>query len=223
MSGEERRTQITEVAIDLFSRKGFSGTTTKEIAAAAGVTEAIIFRHFDTKQALYNAIIDYRLDCLEAEEFLSELETLMSREDDEGIFRMIAQAVVKITREDPKFERLMTYAALEGHEMAILYHKRLALPFVDKLRDYVARRQATGALAGSNPDMLFFAAVGMSHHYAQTKYLFPFKKIDFPDEEAISFFTRTLMDGARLSEPKPALRTPAPAGSPRKPRKRAKE
>jgi len=48
MSGEDRRRQLIEVAIDLFSRRGFSGTTTREIALAAGVTEAIIFRHFAT-------------------------------------------------------------------------------------------------------------------------------------------------------------------------------
>jgi TetR/AcrR family transcriptional regulator len=46
MSASDRRNQLIDVAIDLFSRKGFGGTTTKEIAAAAGVTEAIIFRHF---------------------------------------------------------------------------------------------------------------------------------------------------------------------------------
>jgi len=51
MAGEDRRRQLIEVAIELFSQRGFAGTTTKEIAAAAGVTEAVIFRHFATKHA----------------------------------------------------------------------------------------------------------------------------------------------------------------------------
>ena len=59
MSGEDRRRQLIEIAIDLFSQRGFSGTTTREIAVAAGVTEAIIFRHFATKQDLYAAILDH--------------------------------------------------------------------------------------------------------------------------------------------------------------------
>lgn len=59
MSGEDRRRQLIEIAIDLFSKKGFGGTTTREIALAAGVTEAIIFRHFATKQDLYAAILDH--------------------------------------------------------------------------------------------------------------------------------------------------------------------
>ena len=52
MAGEERRLQILAVAINLFSQKGFRGTTTKEIAHAAGDSEAMVFRHFATKQEL---------------------------------------------------------------------------------------------------------------------------------------------------------------------------
>src|SRR5438874_8500105 len=58
MAGEQRRSQIVRVAMRLFSRRGFRGTTTKEIARAAGVSEAMVFRHFATKEALYGAILD---------------------------------------------------------------------------------------------------------------------------------------------------------------------
>src|ERR1051326_5746444 len=60
MCADERRLQIAAVAMRLFSERGFRGTTTKEIAQAAGVSEAIIFRHFATKEELYTAIIDYK-------------------------------------------------------------------------------------------------------------------------------------------------------------------
>ena len=60
MAGEERRLQILAVAVSLFSQKGFRGTTTKEIATAAGVSEAMVFRHFATKQELYSAILDHK-------------------------------------------------------------------------------------------------------------------------------------------------------------------
>ena len=58
LAASDRRRQLLDTALDLFSRKGFEGTTTKEIAAAAGVTEAIIFRHFPSKHALYADLID---------------------------------------------------------------------------------------------------------------------------------------------------------------------
>src|SRR5919199_3263174 len=41
----------------LFARKGFAGTTTKEIARAAEVSEALVFQHFPSKAALYQEII----------------------------------------------------------------------------------------------------------------------------------------------------------------------
>src|SRR5579884_4066397 len=58
LPGEDRRRQLLEVAVEVFSRKGFAGTKTKDIAAAAGVSEAILFRHFASKEDLYHAILD---------------------------------------------------------------------------------------------------------------------------------------------------------------------
>src|SRR5436309_7181463 len=60
MAAGDRRLQIAQTAMRLFSERGFRGTTTKEIAHAAGVSEAIIFRHFATKEDLYSAIIDLK-------------------------------------------------------------------------------------------------------------------------------------------------------------------
>jgi len=58
LSSDDRRRQLLGHAIALFSRHGFSGTRTKDIAAACGVSEAILFRHFATKEDLYHAILD---------------------------------------------------------------------------------------------------------------------------------------------------------------------
>ncbi len=60
MSGDERRAQISASCHQTFSNRGFSGTTTKEIASAAGISEAMVFRHFATKDELYHAILDYK-------------------------------------------------------------------------------------------------------------------------------------------------------------------
>src|ERR1700722_4656225 len=83
MSAGDRRRQLLEIAIDLFAKKGFAGTTTREIALAAGVTEAIIFRHFATKQDLYAAILDHSCSFTKEEEWLAEVQRRMDRDDDE--------------------------------------------------------------------------------------------------------------------------------------------
>jgi AcrR family transcriptional regulator len=76
ISGEARRAAIIKTARDVFIEKGFYRTTTRELAEAAGVSEALLFRHFPSKEALYSAIqtscfkearskITERLDSLE--------------------------------------------------------------------------------------------------------------------------------------------------------------
>src|SRR5438105_6003337 len=56
LSAEERRASIIRAVRHLFANKGFSGTTTRELAEVAGVSEALLFRHFPTKEALFAAI-----------------------------------------------------------------------------------------------------------------------------------------------------------------------
>jgi AcrR family transcriptional regulator len=73
LDSEERRRGIVEAALPLFARKGFTRTTTKEIAEAARVSEALVFKHFPSKQALYEAIVG--LGC-EADPALERLDAL---------------------------------------------------------------------------------------------------------------------------------------------------
>jgi AcrR family transcriptional regulator len=61
LDSDERRKAIVTAAVPLFARKGFAGTTTKELAEAAGISEALLFRHFPSKKNLYDEIL--RLGC----------------------------------------------------------------------------------------------------------------------------------------------------------------
>jgi AcrR family transcriptional regulator len=57
LKAPQRREQLIEVATKLFARNGYEATTTAAIALAAGVTEPILYRHFDSKQELFVAIV----------------------------------------------------------------------------------------------------------------------------------------------------------------------
>src|ERR1700722_15647638 len=99
LSSPDRRLQLLEAALDAFSRKGFEGVTTKEIAAAAGVTEAIIFRPFATKHALSQAVLDSCHGSAKAQEFLAAVRSFTQRKDDRGFFRYIFSTIVSSFRE----------------------------------------------------------------------------------------------------------------------------
>src|SRR6516164_657796 len=56
LSREERRAAIVKAVRRVFAERGFHGTTTRSLAEAAGVSEALLFKHFPNKEALYSAM-----------------------------------------------------------------------------------------------------------------------------------------------------------------------
>src|SRR5262245_46075074 len=57
LSSEERRAAIIKAVRCVFAEKGFHGTTTRELADASDVSEALLFKHFPNKEALYAAMM----------------------------------------------------------------------------------------------------------------------------------------------------------------------
>lgn len=58
LPGAERRAAILRAALPLFAAHGFSGTTTRDLARAAGVTEPVLYRHFPSKGDLFEAVLE---------------------------------------------------------------------------------------------------------------------------------------------------------------------
>src|SRR3982751_3028044 len=121
MAGDERREQILDVAMRVFSERGFRGTTTKEIATAAGVSEAMVFRHFANKDELYSAILDRKACSQTMLNSLSSLDAKMAANDDYGVFYTMALNALENHKKDPNLMRLLFYSALEGHDLARLF------------------------------------------------------------------------------------------------------
>jgi TetR/AcrR family transcriptional regulator len=195
MSAGDRRTQLLEVAIELFSKHGFDGTTTREIAAAAGVSEAIIFRHFASKEELYAALLDYKNREGGTEEWLDQLRGHAERCDDEALFRSLIRKILDSYRDDPSFQRLLIYSALNAHEFSQILHRSLGIPLYGFLYDYIARRQRQGAFAGLDPGAVIFAVVGMPSYFGMVTKLFGVGVKTASDEVTAENFTRVLFEG----------------------------
>jgi AcrR family transcriptional regulator len=58
LPAEQRRSQLLEVAIELFAAGGFHATSMEDIADAAGVTKPVVYQHFPSKRALYRELLD---------------------------------------------------------------------------------------------------------------------------------------------------------------------
>ena len=150
MAGEERRQQILRVAMRLFSQRGFSGTTTREIAHAAGVSEAMVFRHFATKDELYHAILDHKA-CAGGIDPRGLLAESMARKDDRAVFETLARAMMQHHEQDTEFLRLLSHAALEEHQLVELFWERNVRQMYELLGGYIRERQRDGALRQVEP------------------------------------------------------------------------
>jgi TetR/AcrR family transcriptional regulator len=213
MNASDRRRHLLQAALELFSRKGFGGATTKEIAAAAGVTEAIIFRHFPSKTALYTAVLDSKTEDCKHDQWFSGIQALMERNDDAGVIRMLSAGILESYRADASFERIVLFAALEGHEHGLAHHRRFALPVFEMFRDYIARRQREGALRAYDPGLVIAAIAGMAQNYGIYTELFGFKQLRMDETEVVETFTNIMMRGIRQN--KTAAKVRAKAGKAR--------
>ena len=164
---DERRVQILEAAAALFSQRGFAGTTTRQIAAAVGTSETVLFRHFPTKESLYTALLERWTSAADVDRWLAELRVLADRCDDEALFRAVATAILESYRRDPAYHRLMLFAALEDHGLARIAHVRYSAPLTSFLREYVARRQASGAFRRIRPELVVHMLLSAAAQYAQ--------------------------------------------------------
>jgi AcrR family transcriptional regulator len=215
MAGEERRLQILAVAVSLFSQKGFRGTTTKEIATAAGVSEAMVFRHFATKQELYSAILDHKACASGRFDPADMAADAIVRKDDRGVFESLALGALDHHENDPQFQRLLLHSALEKHELAQMFFDTIVRHVYEFLGNYVRERQRDGAFIEIDPAIVVRCFIGMVMHHSLNNNLWdPDRRLlNISNESAAKYFTDILLKGitspAAKSQSEEQLKTDA--------------
>ncbi|HYM01238.1 MAG TPA: TetR/AcrR family transcriptional regulator [Blastocatellia bacterium] len=195
MSGEDRRRQIVEVAADLFSKKGFSGTTTKEIADCAGVSEAIIFRHFATKRDLYTAILGLK-SRQRSGDIKAKLEGVAAEKNDREFFRLLAEDKLETYMTDSSLMRLLLFSSLEGHELTDIFYESSSKEILEYLRAYIKERIADGAFRDLDPALCAKAFLGMVVNHAIAQTLSPdLDDVRNASEEVVNCFVEIFLGG----------------------------
>ena len=195
LSGEERRRVIIEAALSLFSRKGFRGTTTKEIAQAAGCSEAMLFKHFATKDTLYSAILESKV---QIEETLAKARQAAARRDDAGVLRAVGLEGLIQTEQDPSLMRLLLFSALEGHPLAHTFFETKVRSLHEFLGGYIGERIAEGAFRPVNSLVAARGFVGMIVHYLLVHEIYGVKRpAGLLPEQAVDTFVTLFCDGIR--------------------------
>jgi TetR/AcrR family transcriptional regulator len=198
MHAADRRRHLIAAAVHLFATRGFSGTTTKAIAEAGGVSEAIIFRHFKGKEDLYTAILREKARQDGYDQTINLLQGFARRDDDARlVFHLVLRTLENFER-DPDFHRMMLYAALEGHDLAKVSRRVLGMPLFKLLHSYVARRQKAGAFCKGRPELLAFGIVALPMHFGIVTRVICVKRMDVSSRELATTFTRIILDGMRV-------------------------
>jgi AcrR family transcriptional regulator len=199
LDSDDRRKAIVSAAVPLFARNGFAGTTTRELAAAAGVSEALLFRHFPSKQSLYREILT--LGC-EGDPALEKLATLpASTGTAAGIVRFMVRRFVlgsECDRRDLDLKmRLMLHSCLEDGDYARELFAAIAPRVVPLFTASLKAAEAAGdlvPLASSGANRFWFAHhVGamMAFAFLPQEGFIPYEGgIDQLVEEASDFILR---------------------------------
>lgn len=197
MAGEERRQQIVRIAMKLFSQRGFRGTTTKEIAHAAGISEAMVFRHFANKEELYAAILDDKACAGDMAEMCESVAGAVARGDDRAVFESVAAMMLQHHEQDPEFLRLLLYSALEGHELFEMFWNKNVREMAQFLGTYIKERQKAGALRELEPMIAGRAFSGMVAYHSLVVTLFDKSRslLDITNERAAQEFTEIFLRG----------------------------
>ncbi len=148
--------RVVEAAVQLFSRQGYKGTTTREIAQLAGVNEATLFRCFVRKADLFWAAAESRLTRLK---LTRELQRGLAMDlDPEIILPMLVQFLVENISEDFELVRLLYVAGFELPGARRMFREHLGLIF-DAVNEYFSRCAQRGVICGIEPT---FATLGLA-------------------------------------------------------------
>jgi AcrR family transcriptional regulator len=153
---EEQRAKILEAALKVFAKKG-TAATMAEIATAADVSYGLVYRYFSNKEAIFQALVEMLLQsgAEGVQQFLK-----MPGTPGERIDFMISN-VVKARRERPEFFQLF-YHVLDDETLPEDFRERVSRQgqFIQNtMRQLIVEGQATGEVAGDDPDQLVIAVL----------------------------------------------------------------
>jgi len=190
-----RRDQILDAAMQCFASTGFRGTTTREIASRVGLTEAALYRHFASKEALYAAIIARKID---APDLTAHLEAAAAAGDDRAVLGGLARTLIERAEADPAFLRILLFTALEGHSLSEPFFAARVLRMREFLTGYIARRVREGGFRALDPVLAARAFLGMVSDYMNVRVVFR-QQASYPQPsgEVVDTFVSIFLAGIR--------------------------
>jgi AcrR family transcriptional regulator len=197
LTSHARREVILDAAVRLFSEKGFRGVTTRELAAAIGVSEPVLYQHFATKRELYHAIIEERAAYADRS-IPTDFERICdSSTSDRAFLIKLANGIINWHTKDPTYARLLMFSALEHHELSQMFIERYSQAFFTELERFFERRIAEGTFREMNPMLAAHSFVALAANYGMNLAIFSHCPVDVPQEQIVDGFVDIFLEGVK--------------------------
>jgi TetR/AcrR family transcriptional regulator len=168
-AGTQRRTRIQQeneekilgAALEVFSTRGFRGSTIDEVADAAGMSKPNLLYYFRTKEAIHRALIGRVLDT-----WLDPLREFDAAGDPVSEIRSYIRRKIEMARDFPRESRLFANEVLQGAPHIIDELRGPLKDLVDEKANIIRQWQRDGKLAKCDPHHLIFSIWATTQHYA---------------------------------------------------------
>lgn len=150
----ERRASILAVAKVLFAERGYHGVSVDDIARRLGVSPAVLYQHFRSKEALYRAVVDTISSTRE-----NYIEAVLDGPlDFASVLKRMTGVFIRSVAADPDYLRMEMLAALEDNPAARQFFQSRWKPFVDYIEasvDELARENRIPQLQPKIASLMF--------------------------------------------------------------------
>jgi AcrR family transcriptional regulator len=193
LKAAERKASILAVAKVLFADKGYHGVSVDEIAKRLGVSPAILYQHFPSKEVLYEEVLAENSSKRE-----SYIETILTLPDDfVSVLRRMTRIYVENLAKDTDFLRMELMSALEGSKTATGFFERRWRSLTDYIEYSLSELKSDHKGLTTHPRIAGLLYQGMLREILYTKFITgDARYADLPIEtlidEMITMFVRAL-------------------------------
>lgn len=190
-SREATRLRILEAALRMFSQKGYSGATTREMAREAGVSEMTLFRHFPSKEALFEAVLSTHTFLPALKGIIPSLQTMPV---DEALVSLARKYLETLDARRDFIKIMLSECRFFPEKVHAIYHAFLSEIF-STLAAYFREMQKKGVMRPFDPLLGARAFLAMFFTYFLTTDIVMFQarehsSADMVIHEYVGFFLR---------------------------------
>ena len=154
----DTKERILEAALEMFSQKGYAGTNIRELSASLGLVKSGVYKHYESKEAIWNALLDEMI-AYYGEHFGSSEHLPPVPDSPEGLVTMTMQ-MVSFTVHDERIimtRKVLTLEQFRDGRARELATKHFLTGLTEMFTHIFAGMMDKGSLRRDDPTMLAFA------------------------------------------------------------------